>query len=87
MSDEQRLREFIGKEVHWEASRGPLRDDFPLIESNLIDSLGIFHIVSFVEQEFGIEVLDEELIPENFGTITEIARFLSSKGAATPASP
>jgi acyl carrier protein len=51
----------------------------PLIENNLIDSLGIFHIVSFLEREFDVEVLDEELIPEHFGTIGSIARLVESK--------
>ena len=83
MDEEQRLRDFIAKEVHWEGSSNALTDDFPLIESNLVDSLGIFHIVSFVEREFGVQILDEELVPENFGTIGSIARLVDSKRSSS----
>jgi acyl carrier protein len=44
-----------------------------------LDSLGIFSVVSFVESEFGIEVQDEALVPENFGTIAGIARLVGTK--------
>lgn len=56
-----------------------LTDDYPVIESNLIDSLGIFHLVSFMQREFQIEVRDEELVPDYFGTIGQMARFVESK--------
>jgi acyl carrier protein len=74
----ERLRKYIVDRFQWDSST-ELTDDFPLIDSNLVDSLGIFHIVSFVEREFGVEILDEELVPEHFGTIGGIARLVESK--------
>ncbi len=76
---EERLHEFILTELHWDGSRRDLTFDLPLIGNQIVDSLGIFQIVSFVESEFGVEILDEELVPENFGTITDIARLVRSK--------
>ena len=76
---EDDLRAFISEREQWSGPRGELTDDYPLIESDLIDSLGIFQVVSFVEQHFGVEVVDEELIPENFGTISGMARLVRSK--------
>ena len=75
---QDRVRRFIKDELNWDGG-GELTDDFPLIERQVLDSLGIFQLVSFLEEEFGIEVLDEELIPENFGTIEGIARLVSAK--------
>jgi acyl carrier protein len=79
MKTEDRVRQFIVKEVAWDGPADQLSDDFPLIEKDLIDSLGIYHVVSFVEEEFDIEVLDEELLPEHFGTIGGIARLVDAK--------
>lgn len=81
MTTSDTLREFIAREVRWDRPAAELTDDFPLIESNLVDSLGIFHIVGFVEEQFGVRILDEELVPANFGTIGGIARLVDAKRA------
>lgn len=79
MSIENQLRSFIIEELRWNGRSAELTDDYPLIDRGVVDSLGIFSIVSFVESEFGIEVQDEELVPENFGTIAGIARLVGAK--------
>jgi acyl carrier protein len=78
---EDRLRAFISEQVRWDPSSGELPSDYPLLQTNLIDSLGLFNLVSFLESEFGIEVGDAELVPEHFGTIAGIARLVESKRA------
>ena len=50
-----------------------------LIESGIIDSLGILKLVSAIEEKLKIEVLDEELIPENFQTVNDIVKLIESK--------
>jgi acyl carrier protein len=54
-------------------------DDDPLLETGVVDSLGIFEIVNFLIAEFGIAVEDTDLTPENFGTIRALARFVRAK--------
>jgi len=54
-------------------------DDAHLLETGIIDSLGILEIVSFVEQEFKISISDEDLVPENFRSIASLATFIVSK--------
>lgn len=41
--------------------------------------MAIVELVSYLEQEFGIQVLDEEIIPENFETIDRMAAFVQAK--------
>ena len=50
-----------------------------LLESGIIDSLGMLDVVSMLEKDFGIAVLDEELVRDNFQTIAHIAKFVSRK--------
>lgn len=42
----EKVRNFIVNELHWNPSLGELTDDFPLIESSAVQSLGLFQLVS-----------------------------------------
>jgi acyl carrier protein len=53
-----------------------------LVESGIIDSLGIMKLVDFLEKELGIRVEDEDLLPENFETVDAIANLLTAKALA-----
>lgn len=76
------IRRFIVEELHWNGSVGGPTDDYDLLQNDVLDSMGIFEIVSFVESEFGIEILDDDLLPENFATIGAITRLIESKRAS-----
>ena len=82
MSIEASIREFIVNEGGGEAHAGQLTDDFPLLEAHVLDSMGIFDLVTHLEQRYGVEIFDEELVPENFGTVAAIARLVESKRGA-----
>ena len=61
------------------ASPDELDVDTQLLESNLLDSLGIYELVVFLEQRYEIEILDEEVVPENFSTIASLAELVGAK--------
>jgi acyl carrier protein len=63
------------------ARKQQIKDSDPLLESGVLDSLGVLDLVSFVEQEFSVHVADDELVPENFQTIDRIAAFIESKSS------
>ena len=50
-----------------------------LLESGIIDSMGTLEVVDFLETDFGIEVLDDEMVADHFDSILSIAKFISSK--------
>lgn len=56
-----------------------LRAHESLLESGIIDSLGILEVVGFLEREFGIAVDDEELVPETFDSVDRLTAFVSGK--------
>lgn len=66
-----RLRRFIVEELGWRG--GPVSADFPLIENRVIDSLGLFRIVTFLEMEYGIKIPDQKVVPANFSSLGTIA--------------
>ena len=61
------------------AQRRSLQLTDSLIESGIIDSLGILDVVAFVESEFGVRVEDEDLTPENFQSVAQIASYVSRR--------
>ena len=56
-----------------------MTDSQSLIQSGVIDSLGIFRLVSFLEENCKVRIADEEIVGENFETIDDIERFVSTK--------
>jgi acyl carrier protein len=54
-------------------------DEISFLEKGIIDSTGVLELVTFVEDKFGITVEDEELIPDNFDSLTKLSSFVSNK--------
>ena len=50
-----------------------------LVESGVIDSLGILELVDFVEATFAFRIPEDELLPENLDSIANITRYLAEK--------
>jgi acyl carrier protein len=71
-----RIRDFLVRQFPATKNVG---NEEPLLKNGLIDSLGILEVVTFVENEFSITVSDEDLLPENFGSVQSIAEFVQSK--------
>lgn len=61
------------------ARRRNITDDDNLLETGVIDSLGVLEIVTFLNEEFALEVEDDELTPENFQSISSIAAFVGQR--------
>jgi acyl carrier protein len=53
-----------------------------LLASGIIDSHGLMEVVGFIESRYGIVVADEDLLPENFESLTSIEGFVTRKRAA-----
>lgn len=61
------------------ARRKEIGGDDPLLETGIIDSLGVLDVVTFLEHEFSIHVADDELVPQNFQTINRLVDFVRAK--------
>lgn len=72
----QRIRVFLERQFPQAKKVG---DRSSLLEGGVLDSLGILEVVSFLEQEFGLTIVDEELLPENFQSIEALSLFVRNK--------
>ena len=77
MEIQPKLKEYLDN------NRGFYRDSLPPVtdpdELLHIDSLGVIRLVAFLEDEFGYQIEDEELIAENLATLRKLGRLLATK--------
>jgi acyl carrier protein len=74
------VRAFVRRRFPLAASAG-VGDEDSLLDSGIVDSLGILDLVAFLEKTFGIRVGDEELTPDNFSSVASVTRFVEAKRA------
>jgi acyl carrier protein len=74
------IRAFVRRRFPLAVTAG-VTDDDSLLDSGIVDSLGILDLVAFLEKTFGIRVGDDELNPANFDSIASVARFVATKKA------
>ena len=77
MPDIEPVRSYIAREfLYDEAAR--LRDDDSLFPS-VVDSLGIVELVDFLEETYGIQVDEDELVVSNFSSLEAVASLIERK--------
>lgn len=79
MSTAQRIRELIVSHLTWGGSWSDVTEDYPLLDNHVVDSFGMLTLISLIEEEFSVEIDDEDIVPDNFRTIGSIASFVDSK--------
>jgi acyl carrier protein len=78
----EEIRQYILEEFLPGEKPANLQDDTPLRTSGILDSVATLKVVTFVEENYGIEVEAHEAGVENFDTINSIATFVESKRQA-----
>lgn len=79
------IRAFIEENFVLHGSDKALADDTSLLESGRVDSTGVLTLVAFVEDTYGLEVSDEDLVPENFDSIDRIVAYIERSTASQAA--
>jgi acyl carrier protein len=74
------VRQFIGENFLFRDDGGDaITQDASLLDAGIIDSTGVLELVCFLETTFGIEVHDDEMLPENLDSIRAIANYVGRK--------
>ncbi len=79
------IKAFITSNFLFGQTGTTLTDDQSFLESGIIDSTGMLELVTFVEEQYGIKVDDDELVPENLDSLRRISAFVARKRGDTPA--
>lgn len=78
----EKIRKFLAENFLLSSNGFTLDDDASLLEAGVVDSTGVLELIMFIEEDFQIEVADEEIVPENFDSVNRIAAYTKSKLAA-----
>jgi len=78
------IRQFVIDNFLFGQDADTLKNDESFLESEIIDSTGVLELVSFIEATFGIEVHDDEMLPENLDSIRAISNYVSRKLESRP---
>ncbi len=78
-----RILAFVLERFPFARQRGVAPGD-SLLESGIVDSLGVLELIEFLERTFGISITEEDLLPENFDSIARMAGLVHRKAADRP---
>jgi acyl carrier protein len=82
MTASSQIRNYILENFLFTTDSDTFLNDASLLDQGLIDSTGILELVYFVEETFGIKIADKEMVPDNFDSVDNIARFVQQKQQA-----
>jgi len=73
------VRRFISENFLFRDDGDAIAHDQSLLDAGIIDSTGVLELVCFLESTFGIQVADEEMLPENLDSIRAISNYVTRK--------
>ena len=76
MSTNDIIRDFITSSLLKGTFEASLGDNEELVQSGIIDSLGIMSMLIFLEDEFNVQIPGDDLIPENFASVSNITALI-----------
>ena len=63
------LKELIGEDE-------PLQADDDLLNSGLVDSIGIMRLIGFIESKYDMKVPPQDMVIENFISVEAIVQYI-----------
>jgi acyl carrier protein len=70
-----RIRSFIAETFFVD----DFADDEFFLRAGIIDSMGMLQLVTFLQEAFEIEILEEELVPDNLDSLARATAFVERK--------
>jgi acyl carrier protein len=80
---ESEIKQFVLDTFVFGGSLDDIDDDASFLANGTIDSLGVLELISFVEDTYGVEVYDDEVLPENFDSVRHLAAYVRTKCVTT----
>ena len=72
------MREFVTRNFYLTDPES-FHDAVSLLREGIIDSTGVLELVTHVENEYGITVPDDDMVPANFDSIDALVAFVVRK--------
>jgi acyl carrier protein len=82
----EQIRQFIVGEFLF-GQEDSLQDGASLLDAGVLDSMGVLQTLFHLEETFGIQVEDDEVMPENIDSIDNLTNFVARKQSLAEARP
>jgi len=76
----EKVKEYILQASYSENKN--IKDDSLIFKEGYFDSMGFVLLITFLEDNFGVKIVDADLMEENFESINAITDFVSRKKQA-----
>lgn len=76
-----RIANFIVSELNYGGTVADLVGSEPVRLTEAIDSAALLELATFVENDFGVQIEDEEIVAENFATVADLVALVHDKAA------
>jgi acyl carrier protein len=73
------VRQFISENFLFREDMDDIADEASFVQAGILDSTGVLELIAFLEERYGIEIADEEMLPSNFDSIRAVAAYLKRK--------
>lgn len=80
---EAKVRDYILENYLFTDDQSELSSSDSFLDRGIIDSTGILEVILFLEEEFGVSVQDDEMIPDNLDSVDNLVKFINSKQGGT----
>ena len=78
-----KVRSFILENYLFTTDTSALGLDDSLLENGVVDSSGMMEIIFFIEEQLGVAMRDDEMIPDNLDSVNKITKFVQGKLGGT----
>jgi acyl carrier protein len=76
------IRSFIARNLLYSSEGFTHSDEVSLLREGIIDSLGVVELVEFLQSQFEIKVEQQEVRPDNFDSVANMAAYVRRKKSA-----
>ncbi len=76
------VRAFIVDSFLMGGDQAGFTDSDSFLEQHIVDSTGFLELIMFLEETYGIEVKEDEMVPDNLDSLDAIDAYVQRKKAA-----
>lgn len=80
-----RTRAYLRENFLYARADWTLRDEDSLLDTGVVDSIGIVELIAFLQHAFDVTIGEDELTERNLGSLAAIGRFVGEKCHASAA--
>lgn len=73
------IRSYIAENILFSGNAYPYADETSFLDEGVLDSMNVLQLVTFVEKQFDIPVDDQDIVPDNFDSVSRLSRYIARK--------